>query len=232
MNSPLSSETHSNRLTAPQWIYQTLRHRILRGELAPGQALRQQHLAREFGLSPIPVREALRMLEADRFVTINANRGAVVRSVSLSDARDIVDIRLALEPLAIGMAVPNMSRQDVNAASDLLAAYAGVDDTVEWSTLNRQFHFSLYERCGSPRLLQMIDSLFDEILRYAHVNISNQQGNEQPHREHTRILNACRNGNAQQASKHLHAHIERSRRSLNEVLKLLHNPNNTRCSSQ
>ena len=218
-----SSQSHWNRLTAPQWLYQALRDRIIRGELAPGQALRQQHLAREFGLSPIPVREALRMLEAERFVTIHANRGAVVRSVSFSDAQDIVEIRLALEPLAIGLAVPNMTQQDVDCSANILDSYAGVDDPIEWSTLNRRFHLSLYERCGSPRLLQMIDSLFDDILRLAHINISTHQGNAQAHREHTRILKACRNGNAGQASKQLRAHIERSRRSLSELIKRTHN---------
>ena len=213
-----SLATESGRLTAPEWLYQELRGRIIRGELAPGQALRQQQLAAEFGLSAIPVREALRMLEADRFVTIHANRGAVVRVVSLADAQDIIDIRLALEPMAISMAVPNMNREDVKTARDILDAYAEVDDPIEWSTLNRRFHFSLYERCGSPRLLQIIDSLFDEILRLAHVNISTQQGNVQAHREHKRILSACRNGDAEQAAKRLHSHIERSRRSLHELL--------------
>jgi len=223
MDLPESSKSHWNRLTAPQWLYQALRDRIIRGELAPGQALRQQHLAREFGLSPIPVREALRMLEADRFVTIHANRGAVVCAVSLSDAQDIVDIRLALEPLAIGMAVPNMSQKDVDSSANILDSYAGVDDPIEWSTLNRRFHLSLYERCGSPRLLQMIDSLFDGILRLAHVNISTRHGNAQAHREHTQILNACRNGNANEASNRLHSHIDRSRRSLRALLKRFQN---------
>ena len=210
----------SQRLSAPQWLYQTLRDRIIRGELGAGQALKQQHLAAEFGLSAIPVREALRMLEAEQLVTINANRGAVVRPVSLLDAREIVDIRLALEPLAISMAVPRMHDEDVKSAEAILALYAQVDDPIEWSDLNRRFHFSLYQSCGSPRLLKMIESLFDEVLRLAHVNISSQQGNEQAHREHRRIWVSCRNRNAAQATQRLTAHIERSRKSLGKIIQL------------
>lgn len=205
-------------LTAPQWLYQELRRRIIRGELSPGQALRQQHLATEFGISAIPVREALRMLEADHFVVIHANRGAVVRTVSLADAEEIVTIRLAVEPLAISMAVPRMTKQDHRVSRELLDEYACVNDPFESSTLNRRFHFALYQACGSPRLLKIIGSLFDEVLRVAHVNISDQLGNTQAQREHKGIWVSCRNGDADQAAQRLHAHIERSRKSHLELL--------------
>ena len=158
------------------------------------------------------------MLEADRFVVIHANRGAVVRTVSLADAEEIVTIRLVVEPLAISMAVPRMTTQDHRVSRELLDEYACVNDPFESSTLNRRFHFALYQACGSPRLLKIIGSLFDEVLRVAHVNISDQLGNTQAQREHNRIWVSCRNGDADQAAQRLHAHIERSRKSL---LKLL-----------
>ena len=208
----------SGRLTAPQWLYQELRSRIIRGELQAGDALRQQHLAAQFGTSAIPVREALRMLEADRFVVIHPNRGAVVRSISLAEAAEIVKIRLVVEPLALSMAVPNMTRTDVDASRQILDGFAGVEDPYELSGLNREFHFSLYHACGSPRLLAIIESLFDDVLRFAHANIAQQHGNKQAHREHRSIWVACRNGAAQQAADRLRAHIERSRNSLAKLL--------------
>jgi DNA-binding GntR family transcriptional regulator len=220
----LSNETHllaahsAPRVTAPEWLYQELRRRIIQGEFQPGQALRQQHLATEFGLSAIPVREALRMLEADRFVVIHANRGAVVRTVSLADAEEIVHIRLAVEPLAIVMAVPHMTPQDLDVSRSLLDSYAGNEDPFESSALNRRFHFSLYQACGSPRLLKIIDSLFDEVLRFAHVNISDQLGNEFAQHEHMSIWLACSNNDPELAAERLHAHIERSRKSLVKLL--------------
>ena len=156
--------------------------------------------------------------EANRLVTINANRGAVVRSVSLDDVREIVDIRLALEPLAIAMAVPQMGDQDVDRARDVLESYADVDDPVQWSALNWAFHFSLYRPCGSPRLLAMIESLYDEVLRLAHINISVRQGNEEAHREHRCILASCCKRDAEQAAARLKAHLARSKKSLDKLL--------------
>ncbi|MBS34457.1 MAG: transcriptional regulator [Thiotrichales bacterium] len=213
-----SSESTPELLSAPQWLYQTLRDQIIRGELAPGSALRQQHLAESFGLSAIPVREALRMLEADRFVTIRANRGAVVRRVSLVDALEVVELRLLLEPAAIAMATPNMKSQDLAASAAILTRYTAVDDVQEWASLNRQFHFSLYGCCGSPRLIGLIENLFDDVLRFAHVRISVAQGNKRAHREHKSILAACRRGEAEIAAERLRNHIERSKQSLESLI--------------
>ena len=206
------------RLSAPEWLYEVLRERIIQGDLPPGLALRQQHLAGEFGLSAIPVREALRMLAADGFVTIHANRGAVVREVSLEDALDIVDIRLALEPMALEKAVEQMDDTDIAACRRILSLFDHEDDPKVWSRLNRDFHFALYRPCGSDRLLSMIESLFDDVLRLAHITISGRQGNAPAHREHKRILAACKRREPTLAAQRLRDHIERSRRSLRELI--------------
>ena len=213
-----TAQWRPERLTTPEWIYRELRQRIVAGDLDGGTPLRQQHLAQQFGVSSIPVREALRMLEADGLVAIARNRGAVVCSVSLADALEIIDLRLALEPLAIAQAVPHMNRAYLRETRSILREYDQIEVPGESVALNRRFHRALYERCGSPRLLKMIDSLFDDVLRLAHLEITARVGRHKARREHARILRACESGDAGKAAQLLRDHIARSRGSLVELL--------------
>ncbi|BBK34415.1 GntR family transcriptional regulator [Stella humosa] len=200
--------------SAPHRLYAELRDRILDGTLAGGMPLRQEELAARHGVSRSPVREALRRLEADGLVTYQANRGAVVSQVSLADALEMLDIRIALECRALRLAVPAMTDPDFARIEAVLDAYGAATDVAELARLNRDFHLALYAPADRPRLLALIQDNIDNAHRFARVQVSNATGRDRPHREHRDIFRACRAGDIDAAVQLLDAHIAYSQKAL------------------
>lgn len=207
------TRTEAARRPAPELVRDGLRAAIFRGELSEGAQLRQDQLAEQYGTSRIPVREALRQLEAEGLVRIEPNRGAVVTSLSLEDVLEMLDIRIALECHALRLAIPNMAEEDLAHAASILEAYNADPDPQNWGTVNWSFHFTLYEPCHRPRLLQMIESNFGHVNRFVRMQVSLAAGKERPQREHELLLEYCRTGEADQAVKLLESHIEQTQKS-------------------
>src|SRR5947207_14898534 len=119
--------------TAPETIASALRADILSGASRPGTLLRQEDLAARFALSRIPVRDALRLLEAEGLVTIATNRGAQVTVLSRAEVAEIFHLRILLEGNCLGVAVPLMNAEDI-AGIERTRQRAAIDaDTPEWS---------------------------------------------------------------------------------------------------
>jgi len=195
-------------------IASELRERIFRGELAGGLPLRQEQIAEEFGVSRIPVREALSRLEAEGLVVRSHNRGCTVATLSFADLLESVEIRKALETAALRLAVPKLTARDAARAEEILARYARATRPDEWTELNLEFHMTLYRPCGMPRILRMIEELVRGTNRYLRVYISSVAGRDVPMEEHQAILEAARAGDAKRAVRLLEAHVERTRRML------------------
>jgi DNA-binding GntR family transcriptional regulator len=191
-----------------------LRERILSGDLPGGLQLRQEQLASEFGVSRIPVREALNRLEAEGLVTREHNRGCTVSSLSLAEIAESLEIRLALETRALRLAIPGMTSADVAAAGRVLDRYARANSPAQWSELNLEFHLSLYRPAGLPRLLRMIESLIRGSDRYLRVYVSFVVGRDDPLEEHHAILAACKAGEIGRAVRLLESHIGHTRKAL------------------
>src|SRR5436190_15995488 len=109
------------RSSAPDLVRSELRRAIVDGEFESGSQLKQDELAERFGVSRIPVREALKQLAAEGLVTFHPNRGAVVSSLSLDDVLEMLEIRIALECRALRLAIPNMIDEDFDEATQILA---------------------------------------------------------------------------------------------------------------
>lgn len=203
--------TKDEQLTADP-VYESLKADIIAGNLAPGEPLRQDEIARQHGISKIPVREALLRLEVDGFVLFRKNKGAIVRELSAQEVLNLIDIREALECKAIELAVPFMIESDLVAAREVIEAY-GRELTVEaWSRLNIRFHQILYEPCGNAPLLQMIDDLRARIGPVMRLMVSETSGLERPHAEHQAILQACVAHDAAKAVSLLRQHIQTTRK--------------------
>ena len=214
-NLPAVRETRDEQAkSAPQVVYDALRDLIIRGVYEGGQPLRQDELAARFGVSRIPVREALRQLEAEGLVAYEANRGAVVSSLSLADALEMLDIRIALEGRAMRLAVPNMTDDDLSRIGQLIDAYGKARKPTDAERLNRDLHIALYAPCDRPRLLALIRDNFDNASRFTRVRVSLATGRERPHREHEEIFQACRAGEADRAGMLLEAHLAYSQKAL------------------
>lgn len=176
-------------------------------------------MAERFGTSRIPVREALRQLEAEGLVTIEANKGATVTVLSLREVLDLLDIRIALECRALQLAIPNMVDSDFEAAEEILRGYGASEDPGLWGEANRQFHSALYAPCARPKLLAMIQANYGHMGRFTRLNVSTAAGKERPLREHWELLNHCRSGAVAKATALLEEHIIYSQKSLAAAMR-------------
>ena len=194
-------------LSTSDTIAETLRRAILVGELAAGSPLRQEHIAAQHGVSHIPVREALRRLEADGLVVHHRRRGVFVAEVNADHVLEITEMRLALETLALRLAIPNATDQDRRACARIIERAEHSSELAEWSDLNWEFHRTLYAPCARPRLMETVETLWRNVDRYIRVvwRVSDYQ--DRPNKEHRSILAAYRPKTAKQAEKLLHSHI-------------------------
>jgi DNA-binding GntR family transcriptional regulator len=197
-----------NRRTTPGIVADVLREAIIRGELHGGQPLRQDELSSQFGLSRIPVREALKQLEGEGLVTVIPHRGAVVSALSLGELQEICEIRGALETMALRLAMPSLDEDSLARAEAILQDTDATTDLLgHWSPNNWQFHSTLYTPANRPRLLATIKQLHDQVDRYLrlHVSLLNYKAKGQD--EHWRILDACRRRDVALAVALLEEHI-------------------------
>jgi DNA-binding GntR family transcriptional regulator len=193
-------------------VLEAIRHAILTGELQPGRPLVETDLAAVLGVSKTPVREALKTLAGAGLVTMHPYKGAVVRTFDDEQARHVYDLRLLLEPEALGRAVT--ANYDWRGAHDALVRADASKDQAERSLANRDFHHELYAGCGNPLLVRMLDDLRDQT---ALVSAAAWRDDptfppytpswEHEAAEHRSVLNAARDGDAQRAASLLHAHI-------------------------
>jgi DNA-binding GntR family transcriptional regulator len=200
--------------SAPDLVRGELRRAILDGKLEGGAQLKQDELAERFGVSRIPVREALKQLAAEGLVTFHPNRGAVVSSLSLDEVLEMLEIRIALECRALRLAITNMLEDDFEDLSQILDDYDREPNAQTWGEMNWRFHAALYAPCHRPKLLAMIDANYGHVGRFTRVQVSLAAGKERPQREHREILKACREGNADRAARLLEEHIVYTQKSL------------------
>jgi DNA-binding GntR family transcriptional regulator len=194
------------KVTSSQ-VTEQLRQRILSGALPGGLQLKQEQLAQEFGVSRIPVREALKSLEAEGLVRHELYKGAVVAQSSVEEMVEMLDIRIALESRALRLAFPNYTPALLDDAEAILRRYDMAETPREWSEFNMQFHLALYRPANKPRLLQMIENLTRGTDRQVHLHISRTVGRDHPQEEHFALLAACRAARVEEAVSLLEEHI-------------------------
>jgi DNA-binding GntR family transcriptional regulator len=186
-------------------VVEALRRSILTGELAAGQPLVETELARRFGISKTPVREALKTLVGAGLVTMSEYKGATVRVVDEEMARSVFDVRSLLEPVAVARTIERGF--DVELAQDALDRAASSVDEAERSLANRDFHQLLYSNCGNPVLVDMLDGLREQTALIS-VNAWIQQPSwDEEAAEHAEILAAARSGDAGRAAELVLNHI-------------------------
>jgi len=158
-------------------VARELRRMIQTGELAAGARLPQGELAARFGVSTTPVREALTALAREGLIRQDAHRGAIVFPPTREDIRENFEIRLALEPLASGLAAQRCGDDDLGVLEDLAVRLRGIVEDPRtaaepgrYEQLDRAFHGRIFAAAGRPRLAEMIESLRDASAAYAHLH--------------------------------------------------------------
>lgn len=145
--------------TIADTIYKDLSQQIITGELGAGEKLRQDHIARNFDTSHVPVREALLRLQAHGLAHSEPRRGMRVTALDPAEVREVIEMRVALETLALQHSVQNMSPAGLKQADDARIACDRAQTMPQWEARNRAFHRAILTPCGLPRLLHAIDDL-------------------------------------------------------------------------
>lgn len=210
------------RETLAQATTRVLRAKILDGELTGGEQLRQDALAAEYGISRIPLREALRQLEAEGLVSFSPHKGAVVSPLTLAEIDELFDIRALIEPDLLERAIPHLSADDLDRVEEIIeaekAAFAQEDKVGRWGELNWKFHSTLYQAAGRPRTMVIIEKVNLRIDRYVRIQLMLSGGTAGAENDHRAILAACRARNSRAAAKLLRRHILQAKSAITQCL--------------
>ena len=203
-------QMHVSRVRLPDAIYRRLKTMILDGGLVPGESVTIQSLASAFGVSAMPVREALQRLTAERALTVISGRSVGIPELHAARLRDLTRVRMEIESTAAEWATPNVSVADcakLQELVDVMAHAAETGDTHAYVRANHDFHFAVYRASGSETLLTTIEGLWLQVSPYFH--LLHGSGNYvAANEEHKLILKAIRKGDAKACAQHLRKDIE------------------------
>ena len=189
-------------------ITEAIAEQIIAGTLKPDAPLRQDHVAREFRSSHVPVREAFRQLEAQHLVVALPRRGVRVAPLDATAIREISEMRAALEVVALRHAVPKMSQAHLAKIEMALIEGDNAETLQEFEAANRAFHRALVAPCGMPRLLASLDGLQRANSRLVFAMARSAGWRPRSNQDHRLILQALRARDIEQASSLLARHIQ------------------------
>lgn len=192
-------------------VVEELRRRIIQCDYAPGHRLTEGRLARDFGVSRNPVREAIRVLEREGFLISHPRRSAVVAQISVQDVEDIFDVRLSLEVLAAQLAAQRVQPDGAATLDRLLIDAASAQTVAELAALNTAFHAEICRLAGNTLLAGIMESLHDR-LEWIYRQSAEIRA---PHSwaEHEALATAVRAGDAEAAAHAAHTHVLAARQS-------------------
>lgn len=184
-------------------VSERIQEAVLYGTISPGTRVSPEELARDLGVSHIPVREALRALEAQGHVTRIVNRGFYIPAMSVEDFEDIYRWRRVLEDEAHALGIPRLTADDFVRMRLIEAKMRGTKVRASprvYNDLNRQFHFVVFTRAGSERLTRFLDYLWDAAARYYFGHMSSPTRAGKVGRQHAALLEAFQTGDVEQAN--------------------------------
>jgi DNA-binding GntR family transcriptional regulator len=204
----LASLVDGARRTAHELVRDTLRQAILTGVMTGGTRLVQADIAAQLGVSTTPVREALRDLAAEGLIRMDPHRGAVVHELDVEELRELYDIRLALEPLAVRRAAELIDDEQLATAQAIQTRMDAETDPAAWADLNLQFHAVLDKAACSPRLVGLINTIQASWGQYVgHALHVDPERMKRGNAEHNELLRALRRHNPDRAAEVLRKHL-------------------------
>ena len=203
---------HPNRPpTVAQSVAAQIREQILKREVKGGEPLRQEAIAKSFGTSIIPVREALRQLEAEGLVELQSHRGAIATELTLSKALEWIHMRRLIETDLIGLAIDNITDEHLTEAQEILGKFDDAldhkRDIAHWSEYNWKFHSALYRPANRPETLRVLSSLHKKCDRYIRLQLLGGDHIVRAEEEHHELIEVCRKRTKRAAKALMHKHI-------------------------
>lgn len=200
--------TDSESTTVAWRIAESIGERIISGDIQPDAPLRQDHVAREFNSSHVPVREAFRQLEAQHLVVAVPRRGVRVAPLDTNSVKEIAEMRAALEVVALRNAAPKFTSTHLARIELALIEGDNAQTIQDFEMANRAFHQALVAPCAMPRLLASLDGLQLANSRLVFAMARNAGGRPRSNQDHRLILQALRARNVDQACNLLARHIQ------------------------
>ena len=209
----------AERRTTPDLIADSLREAILAGAFTDGEVLSQVELARHFGVSRVPVREALRQIQAEGIISAEAHHRVRITGLTIERVNEIFDMRVLLETHLLRKAFPHLDADQIQRLERINADMAALRDHRAWLQRNRDFHRALYERSGALMTIALVEQLAARNERYLHLWSAGRgvQRASDAQAEHQAIIAAVRKRDQRRACAVLRAHIEGTRTSVKRL---------------
>ena len=204
-------------------VFNTLRQAILTGELKPGERLMEIHLADRLGVSRTPIREAIRKLELEGLVVMIPRKGAQVARITEKNLKDVLEVRRALDMLAVRLACSRMDdeyKKQLREACDEFARVVKNNNTKDITEADVRFHDIINKATGNDRLIQLVNNLAEQMYRYRLEYIKDAAYHNRLVAEHEEIYNAIMDGDEERAAKAVVLHIDNQEATIIKHLNL------------
>lgn len=203
-------------------VFNTLRQAILTGEMEPGERLMEIQLANKLGVSRTPIREAIRKLELEGLVIMIPRKGAEVAHITVKDMRDVLEVRSALEELAATLACKNVTPEHIDelkTANRVFEAAIVSKDVVAIVNADVTFHNIIYSMTDNQRLIQLINSLSEQMYRYRLEYVKDARSHSILISEHADIINRIASRDEEGAKEVISQHIGNQERGIIRMMR-------------
>ena len=203
-------------------VFNTLRQAILRGELKPGERLMEIQLANKLGVSRTPIREAIRKLELEGLVLMIPRKGAEVAEITEKSLKDVLEIRRALEDLAVRLACEKITKeelQELKKAGDDFKKVLKSQDITEVAEADVRFHDVIYVATDNPKLIQLLNNFREQMYRFRVEYLKKAEVRPQLLAEHDEIIKYITEGNKEEAARVVTRHIENQALTVQDVIR-------------
>jgi DNA-binding GntR family transcriptional regulator len=204
-------------------VFNTLRQEILTGKLKPGERLMEIHLANKLGVSRTPIREAIRKLELEGLVIMIPRRGAEVAQITLKSLEDVMEVRRALDVLAIELACDRMGADDFERLGQACEAFnqaVKTRDTRRMAEADVAFHDIIVVSTGNTRLIQLVNNLSEQMYRYRFEYLKDEASHDSLKQEHIEMCQCILGKDKETAASVVKKHIDNQEDAIIRQLKL------------
>ena len=204
-------------------VFKTLRQAILTGDLKPGERLMEIHLANKLGVSRTPIREAIRKLELEGLVTMVPRRGAQVAQITEKSLSDVLEVRRALDELAVELACLRITDEEKEKLKEACADFEKAVVTRDVRTIAKadvSFHDIIFQSTGNARLSQLVNNLAEQMYRYRYEYIKDDKRHDVLVNEHRKIYDSILQGDIPSAKEAIRVHIENQEKSIIRQIRL------------
>lgn len=203
-------------------VFNTLREAILKGELKPGERLMELQLAAKLGVSRTPIREAIRMLEQEGLAVTVPRKGAEVAKMTEKDMEDVLQIREALDELAVSIACEQITREEIEELKETMREFeesAKTRDVRKIAGADVKFHDIIYQATRNPKLVNMLSNLREQMYRYRVEYLKDEKNYPMLVREHSQIVAGLSEKNKDKVTAAMHQHVRNQAMAVKEIIR-------------